>query len=189
MTAREYKVVIGILLVANIACLIIIYILCGEIYLLQNKLFEMSDTIRALDDKIASIEAAQEKFQNESIQSEKVAEKGSKYIFGGILTILGIAIVAYFGGIDPGNLGKIINLSADQSTADLINQNGLIGKNLELCLQGIDFMNKNIVAEIGAKTDFVCAKLEVITKALVNKDVNLNSILGNLPSDKGKDWE
>ena len=52
MTAREYKVVIGILLVANIACLIIISILCGEIDLLQNKLSEMSDTIRVLDDKI-----------------------------------------------------------------------------------------------------------------------------------------
>lgn len=189
MTAREYKVTIGILLVTNVACLIIISILCGEIDLLQNKLSEMSDTIRVLDDKIASIEAAQEKFQNESIQSEKVAAKGSKYIFGGILTILGIAIVAYFGGIDPGNLGKIINLSADQSTADLISQNDLIGKNLKLCLQGIDFMNKSIVAEIGAKTDFVCAKLEVITKAFINKDVNLNSVLGNLPSDKGKDWE
>jgi hypothetical protein len=188
MTAREYKVVIGILLVANIACLIIISILCGEIDLLQNKLSELSDTIRALDDKIASIEAAQEKFQKENILSEKVAAKGSKYIFGGILTILGIAIVAYFGGIDPGNLGKIINLSADQSTADLITQNDLIGKNLKLCLLNIDFIYESIVA-VENKTDLVCAKLEVILKALINKDVNLNSILGNLPSDKGKDWE
>jgi len=189
MTAREYKVVIGILLVANIACLIIISILCGEIDLLQNKLSEMSNTIRALDDKISSIELAQEKFQNESIQSEKVAAKGSKYIFGGILTILGIVIIAYFGGIDPGNLGKIINLSSDQSTADLIHQNGLIGKNLKLCLQGIDFMNKSIVGEIGVKTDFVYDKLQVITKALINKDVNLNPVVGNLPLDKGKEWE
>ena len=160
MTAREYKVVIGILLVANIACLIIISILCEEIDLLQNKLSEMSDTIRALDDKIASIEAAQEKFQNESILSEKVEAKGSKYIFRVILTILGLAIVGYVGGIDPGNLGKIINLSADQSIADLIIRNGLIGKSLKLCLQGIDFMNKSIVAEIGDKTDFVFAMFE-----------------------------
>ena len=50
-------------------------------------------------------------------------------------------------------------------------------------------MNKSIVAKIGAKTDFICAKLEVITKAFINKEINLNSIFGNLPSDRGKDWE
>lgn len=97
--------------------------------------------------------------------------------------IIGVVIITYFGGIDPGDLGKVFNLSADQSTADLIS------KNLKLCLQGIDFMNKSIVAEVKAKTDFVCAKLEVITKAFINKDRNLNSIFGNLPSDRGKDWE
>jgi hypothetical protein len=50
-------------------------------------------------------------------------------------------------------------------------------------------MNQSIVAEIGTKTDFICSKLEVITKSFINKDINLNSIFGNLPSDKGKDWE
>ena len=103
--------------------------------------------------------------------------------------IIGVILVLYFGKIDPKNLGKVFNLSADQSTADLISQNDLIGKNLKLCLQSIDFMNKSIVAEIRAKTDFVCAKLEVITKAFTNKEINLNSIIGNLPSDKKKDWE
>lgn len=189
MTAKEYKIIIGVLLAVNITCLIIISILCGEINLLQDKLSEMSNTIRALDEKIANIELAQENFHNENLQNEKVTAKGNKYILGGIFMIIGIVIITYFGGIDPGNLGKVLNLSADQSTTDLISQNDLIGKNLKLCLQGIDFMNKSIVAEIGAKTDFVCAKLEVITKALINKDINLNSILGNIPSDKGKDWE
>ena len=50
-------------------------------------------------------------------------------------------------------------------------------------------MNKSIVAEIGAETDFICSKLEVITKAFINKEINLNSIFGNLPSDRGKDWK
>jgi hypothetical protein len=117
-------------------------------------------------------------------------EKGNKYILGGILVIIGVVIVTYLGGgIDPGDLGKVFNLSADQSTVDLISQNDLISKNLKFCLQSIDFMNKSIVAEIGSKTDFICSKLEVITKAFINKEINLNSIFGNLPSDRGKDWE
>lgn len=189
MTAKEYKIVIGTLLATNITCLIIISVLCGEINLLQDNLSKMSDTIRALDEKIANIELAQENFHNESSSNEKVTVKGNKYILGGILMIMGTVIVTYFGGIDPGNLGKVFNLSADQSTADLISQNDLICKNLKLCLQSINFMNTSIVAEIGAKTDFVCAKLEVITKAFINKEIDLNSILGNLPSDKGNDWE
>jgi len=190
MTAKEYKIVIGALLVVNMTCLIIISVLCGEINLLQDKLSEMSDTVRALDEKIANIEVIQENFHNESSQNEKVMEKGNKYILGGILVIIGVVIVTYLGGgIDPGNLGKVFNLSADQSTVDLISQNDLISKNLKFCLQSIDFMNKSIVAEIGSKTDFICSKLEVITKAFINKEINLNSIFGNLPSDKGKDWE
>ena len=97
-------------------CLIIISVLCGEINLLQDKLSEMSDTVRALDEKIANIEVAQENFHNESLQNEKVMEKGNKYILGGILVIIGVVIVTYLGGgIDPGNVGKVFNLSADQS--------------------------------------------------------------------------
>jgi hypothetical protein len=149
----------------------------------------MSDTVQALDEKIANIEVTQENFHNESLQNEKVVGKGNKYILREILVIIGVVIVTYLGGIDPGNLGKVFNLSANQSTVDLINQNDLISENLKLCLKGIDFMNQSIVAEIGTKTDFICSKLEVITKSFINKDINLNSIFGNLPSDKGKDWE
>ena len=132
MTAKEYKIIIGALLVVNMTCLIIISVLCGEINLLQDRLSEMCDTVRALDEKISNIEVTQENFHNKSLQNEKVVEKGNKYILGGILVIIGVVIVTHLGGIDPGNLGKVFNLSADQLTVDLINQNDLISKNLEL---------------------------------------------------------
>jgi len=114
MTAKEYKIIIGVLLVANITCLIIISVLCGEINLLQDKLSLMSDIIRTLDEKIASIELAQENLQN-----EKVTAKENKYILGGILMIMGIVIITYFGGIDPGSLKEVFELSVDQSIVDL----------------------------------------------------------------------
>jgi hypothetical protein len=44
------------------------------------------------------------------------------------------------------------------------------------------------VTEIGSKADHICSKLEVITKALIKKDLDLNSIFGNISSDKGN-WE
>ena len=94
----------------------------------------------------------------------------------------------YFGGIDPGTLGKALNVSADQSMTDVISQNNMIGENLKACLKGIDFMNQTIVTEIGSKADHICSKLEVITKALIKKDLDLNSIFGNISSDKGN-WE
>ena len=137
MTAKEYKVVIGVLLVTNIIGLIIIFVLCGEINLLQDKVSEMSGAIRALNEKISNIELVQENLQN-----EKVMAKGNKYIFGGIFTIVGIVILGYFGGINPGNLGKVFDLSADRLTDDVVSQNEFISKNLKLCLQSIDFMNK-----------------------------------------------
>lgn len=149
----------------------------------------MSGAIRALNEKISNIELVQENFQNENLQNEKVTAKGSKLILGGVLMIMSIVILGYFGGIDPGSLGKGFDLSASQLAADIADQNAFINKNLNTCLQSVDFMNKSIVAEIGTKTDFICAKLEVITKAFINKDINLNSIFGNLPSDRGKDWE
>jgi hypothetical protein len=107
MTAKEYKIIIGALLVVNMTCLIIIFVLCGEINLLQDRLSEMSDTVQALDEKIANIEVTQENFHNESLQNEKVVGKGNKYILREILVIIGVVIVTYLGGIDPRNLGKV----------------------------------------------------------------------------------
>jgi hypothetical protein len=184
MMERDYKIIVGILLATNITCLIIISILCGEINLLQERITETSDMIRVLENKIANIEVTQE----ESFLNEKETVKGNRYILGGVLTVLGIVIIVYFGGIDPGTLGKALNVSADQSMTDVISQNNMIGENLKACLKGIDFMNQTIVTEIGSKADHICSKLEVITKALIKKDLDLNSIFGNISSDKGN-WE
>lgn len=56
MMERDYKFIIGILLTTNVICLIIITVLCGEIFSLQEKLSEMTDTVRTLNDKISRIE-------------------------------------------------------------------------------------------------------------------------------------
>lgn len=184
MTERDYKFIIGILLTTNVICLIIVSALCGEINSLQERLLEMTDTVRALDDKISRIEVAQE----ETLLNEKRIEKGNGYILGGALTIIGVIVLIYFGGIDPGALGKALNLSADQSTMDFVSQNKLIGENLKLCLSSIDFMNRGILAEVTSRTDHICAKLDVILNSIVTKDVNLNSIFSNLTSGRS-DWE
>lgn len=60
MTERDYKIIIGVLLATNVICLAIVAVLCGEINSLQERLLEMTDTVRTLDDKISRIEAAQE---------------------------------------------------------------------------------------------------------------------------------
>ena len=181
---RDYKIIVGVLLATNITCLIIISILCGEINLLQERITETSDLIRVLENKIANIEVIQE----ENLLNEKETVKGNRYILGGVLTVLGIVIIMYFGGIDPGALGKALNLSADQSTTDLVNQNKLIGENLKLCLSSIDFMNRGILNEVTSRTDYICTKLDVILNSIITKDLNLNSIFSNLNSERS-DWE
>jgi hypothetical protein len=184
MMERDYKFIIGILLTTNVICLIIIAVLCGEIFSLQEKLSEMTDTVRTLNDKISRIEVIQE----ETLLNEKRIEKGNGYILGGALIIIGIITVTYFGGIDPGALGKALNLSADQSTTDLVNQNKLIGENLKPCLSSIDFMNRGILNEVTSRTDYICTKLDVILNSIITKDLNLNSIFSNLNSERS-DWE
>lgn len=185
MTERDYKIIIGILLATNVICLIIVFALCGEINSLQERLSDMTDTIRTLDDKISRIEVAQEE---NALFSEKKMEKGNGYILGGVLTIIGVISLIYFGGIDPGALGKALNLSADQSTMDFVSQNKLIGENLKLCLSSIDFMNRGILTEVTSRTDYICTKLDVILNSIITKDVNLNSVLSNLTSGRSN-WE
>lgn len=89
MTVKDYKIIVGILLATNVICLIMIAVLCGEIYSLQEKLSEMTDIVRTLNDKISRIEVIQE----ENLLSEKRIEKGNVCILGVILTILGLIII------------------------------------------------------------------------------------------------
>ena len=49
------------LLAINLICFIIVYFLCGEIYLLQQKLLDTAETVRTLGDKIPITEIEKEK--------------------------------------------------------------------------------------------------------------------------------
>jgi hypothetical protein len=182
MTEKDYKNIVGVLLATNVVCLIIVAVLCGEIISLQEKLSEMTNIVRTLNDKISRIEVIQE----ETFLSEKKIEKGNGYILGGALIMISVIALIYFGGIDPGDLG--LNLLADQSTTDFVNQNNLVSENLKLCLSSIDFMNRSILNEIASRTDHICTKLDVIMNSIITKDLNLNSIFSNLNSGRS-DWE
>jgi hypothetical protein len=184
MNLSDSKFLFILLLVTNAIGLTIVSGLTGEVTLLQEKLSDMTDIVRTLDDKISSMEVTQEK----TIVVEKNLEKGNAYILGGALITLGLIGLIYFGGIDPGDLGKVLNLSADQSTMDFVSQNKLISENLKHCLSSIDTMNRGILSEVTSRTDHICSKLEVILNSIVKKDVNLNSMLSNLTSGRS-DWE
>ena len=58
---KNYKIIISVLLTTNVISLIIVYFLCGEVYLLQQKLLDMMETVRTLEDKISRIEIDKEK--------------------------------------------------------------------------------------------------------------------------------
>lgn len=134
MMEKNFRLIVRLLLGTNVMCLIIIAVQCGEIYLLQEKLSEMSDVVRSLDAKISQLES----IQKEAIYGEKLIEGGNRYILGGTVVILSIIALIYFGGIDPGDLGRSLNLLADQSTQDFTTQNKLISDNLNQCLSSID---------------------------------------------------
>jgi hypothetical protein len=123
-----------------------------------------------LDDKISKLEA----IQQETVNGGKGIEKGNVYILGIAAVILCISASIYFGGIDPGDLGKTLNLLADQSNKDITSQNVLI--------------NENILTEITTRTDHICAKLNVVLNSMITEDMDINSILNNIASG-GSDWE
>lgn len=184
---QKYKTLNRLLIVligTNIICLFIIAFVIAENNLLQEKLLEMTENFRLLDEKISRIEAT----QNESLRGGKMVEKGNGYILGGVVIIIGIVTLIYFGGIDPGALGKALNLSSIDPMTDFVSQNKLIGGNLKLCLSSIDFMNRGILNEVASRTDFICTKLDVILNSIITKDLNLNSIFSNLNSERS-DWE
>ena len=62
MTAKKYKIIIGVFLVFNITCLITILVLYKEINLLQDNLSEVFDTLRVLNEKTVNTELIQEDY-------------------------------------------------------------------------------------------------------------------------------
>ena len=55
MMEQNSKFIIRLLLGTNALCIIIICMLCGEIYLLQDRLSEVTDVIRTLNEKIGKM--------------------------------------------------------------------------------------------------------------------------------------
>jgi len=184
MTELNFKYIIRLLLGTNVLCIIIIFVLCGEIYLLQDRLSEVTDLVRTLNDKISKLEI----IQQEAINGGKSIEKGNIYIFGIATVVLCISALIYFGGIDPGDLGNTLNLLGDQANKDITSQNILINENLKHCLRGIESINRNLLTEITTRTDHICTKLNVVLNSMITKDINLNSIFSNITSERS-DWE
>lgn len=82
---KDYKKIINVLLIINAICLIVIAALCGEIYLLQEKLSELTDTIQTLNTKISHLESIQYEtmYGDQTNQSLKL-EDSLKTIFENI---------------------------------------------------------------------------------------------------------
>ena len=164
---KYYKNIIWLLVSTNLICLITIAFLHVEINLLEEKLLEMNDNSRALEDKISIMESSQNEHIN--ISCEKVIKKNNvnACILVGTVIVIGVIALICFGGVDPGNLGKSLNLSSCQSKTDLINHNILIDENpnFGLSISSMDVINDRVmkeVVEIGSITDSTCNKLETI---------------------------
>jgi uncharacterized protein YpmS len=72
MTERDYKFIIGILLTINVICLIIIAVLFGEILSLQEKLSEMRDSVRTLNDNISADQSTTDFVSQNKLISENL---------------------------------------------------------------------------------------------------------------------
>ncbi len=162
----------------------IIAALCGELYLLTEKLSDMSEAIQTLNDKVSELQDLQEI----QIEKETKVEKGNHTI-AGICAIISLMVVLYlyFGGIDPGSMGDLFNISANQASQDIISQNQLICQNLSDCLRSIDLLNKSAISELGHKTDVICGKINVVINAVVKSDC-VNQMLSSI-SSKPEDFE
>lgn len=184
MMEKNSKIVIRLLLAINALCIIIICLLCGEIYPLKEQLAEVSDIVRELNDKLSKLET----IQQEAINGGKSIEKGNGYLIGIAISIFGVFAVLCFGGIDPGDIGTSLNLLSEQSSKDIISQNVAINDNLKNCLRGVENINRNLLTEITTRTDQICAKLDVVINSMITKDMDLNSVLRKLTSGKSG-WE
>ena len=56
-TNQNYKALICILVITNVIAFVTVFVLFGEINLLQEKLFQTSEILRMLDSKIAEIKS------------------------------------------------------------------------------------------------------------------------------------
>jgi len=174
MMAQNYKML-------NTILLAIIAALCGEIYLLNEKLSEISELVQSFNDKIERMENVQKDLVKASLDKQDTIKGGNYTILGVGAIILTVVALLYFGGIDPGSLANALNVSADQAAAETIGQNNINSNNLIDCLRSIKDMNQSIITVIDVKADVICSKINVVLNAII-KGGTINAALSSIKS-------
>jgi hypothetical protein len=174
MMDQSYKLI-------NILLLIIIAALCGEIYLLNERLSEMTELIKSLNDKIVGLEEAQKELANANLEKQTNLKDSNYTLLGISAIILTIVVLVYFGGINPGSMAEALIISADQAAAETIGQNNLNSNNLIDCLNTIKDMNQQIIAQLDVRFDVLCSKTNAVLNAII-KGNSLNATLSSIRS-------
>lgn len=170
--AQNYKLL-------NTILLIVIAALCGEIYLLNEKLSGMSELIHSLNDKIMKLKD----LAKANLEKQDYLKEGNYTILG--ITAIALTIVAllYFGGIDLGSMADALNVSAEQAAKETIGQNDLNSNNLVDCLKNIKDMNQQIISVIDLESAIIVSKINTVLNA-VTKGSSINSTLSSIEDFK-----
>jgi hypothetical protein len=167
--AQNYKLL-------NTILLIIIAILCGEIYILNERLSEMSDIIHSMNEKINGLEELQKDFAKANLEKHSNLKDGNYTLIGITAIMLTVVALLYFVGIDPGSMANALNVSAEQATTETIGQNNLNSSNLIDCFRNIKDMNNEIIAQIDTKFEILGSKTGAVLNA-ITKGKSLNATL------------
>lgn len=172
--AQNYKLL-------NTILSIIIAVLCGEIYLLHEKLSEMSEIIHSLNDKITKLEDLQKDLANANLEKQNFLREGNYTILGITAVVLTIVTLLYFGGIDPGSMADALNVSAEQAASETLGQNDLNSSNFVDSLKTIKDMNQQIISVIDHKSVLIVSKINTVLNA-ITKGNSINTTLSSIKS-------
>lgn len=165
----------------NTALLVIIAALSREIYILNERLSEMTQIVQSLNHKIEGMEEFQKELAKSNLEKHNNLKDGNYTLLGISAIILTVVGLLYFGGVDPGSIADALNVSANQTAAGAIGQNNLNSHNLIDCLKNIKDMNYQIITEINVKSDVICSKINAVLTA-ITKGKSINSILSSVKS-------
>jgi len=174
MMGQNYKLL-------NTILLIIIAALCGEIYVLNERLSEMTEIIHFMNEKINEMEELQRDFAKANLEKQSNLKDGTYTLVGITAIILTVVALLYFGGIDPGSMADALNVSANQAAAETIGQNNLNSNNLIDCLRNIKDMNHEIIKQIDLKSEILVSKIGAVLSA-ITKGNSLNATLSSIKS-------
>ncbi len=172
--AQNYKLL-------NTILLIIIAILCGEIYVLNERLSEMTEIIHSMNGKINDMEEIQKDFVKTNLEKQSNLKNGNYTVIGITAIILTVVALLYFGGIDPGSMADALNVSANQAAIETIGQNNLNSNNLIDCLKNIKDMNHEIITQVDLKSEIIVSKIGTVLSA-ITKGNSINTTLSSIKS-------